>query len=733
MGVNGIFRKRRSVQSDIAHAEAAEVNRFEPSRLPDAHERLAMLNDFEESGLGWFWATDSQGRLTYISDSAARKVGMKRDRLIGSQLTSLFVCDTIAQAEGERPLVFMLNSHSRIVEKSVQLSCDKEIWWSVSAKPKLDSAGNFLGYRGSAKDVTTSRASERDASRLAEYDSLTGLANRHRMVKRLETTLSAYKAAKRSCALIMIDLDRFKQVNDTLGHPAGDELLKQVAQRLLRIVDKRGEIGRLGGDEFQVILPDIDDRGTLGELAARIIQMISQPYSIEGTRAIIGTSAGIAIAPYDGIDSGELAKAADLALYAAKGGGRGQYRFYSSDLKDEAEERREIEEELRDALHRGELEMHYQPFVGAEDHMVKGFEALMRWNHPERGPVSPSQFIPIAEEGNLIIELGKWALRKACEDAKSWPADLRVAVNVSAVQFSMADFPNVVANALALSGLDPRCLELEITESVLVDTDAVNEMIKQLRGLGVRLSLDDFGTGYSSLGYLSKVRFDKIKIDQSFVRGSTEAETSKSAIISAVVSLGRAMDMEITAEGVEAMDELALVKDRGATHVQGYIFCKAITQQEVVEKLASGDFGYEPHGPEKHRSDRRTLLRRVGVIHEDHHYDAVMRNLSKTGAMIEGLLNVPVGTDLVLDLGGGQLAVATVRRSEETVQGVEFETPLISDGADGLVTRHRVSPYALAAAGMPLAALPPGHYQPPDQPKSLPKFMQIELSFGPQN
>jgi hypothetical protein len=193
------------------------------------------------------------------------------------------------------------------------------------------------------------------------------------------------------------------------------------------------------------------------------------------------------------------------------------------------------------------------------------------------------------------------------------------------------------------------------------------------------------------------------------------------------------MDMEITAEGVEAMDELALVKDRGATHVQGYIFCEAITQQEVVEKLASGDFGYEPHGPEKHRSGRRTLLRRVGVIHEDHHYDAVMRNLSKTGAMIEGLLNVPVGTDLVLDLGGGQLAVATVRRSEETVQGVEFETPLISDGADGLVTRHRVSPYALAAAGMPLAALPPGHYQPPNQPKSLPKFMQIELSFGPQN
>src|SRR5690606_20821335 len=239
----------------------------------------------------------------------------------------------------------------------------------------------------------------------------------------------------------------------------------------------------------------------------------------------------------------------------------------------------------------------YQPFVCAADHVVKGFEALMRWNHPERGLISPAQFIPIAEEGNLIVELGKWALRQACEDASKWPADLRVAVNVSAAQFAMEDFPNVVANALGASGLDSRKLELEITESVLVDTDAVNEMIKQLRSLGVRLSLDDFGTGYSSLGYLTKVRFDKIKIDQSFVRGSTEADTSKSAIISAVVSLGRAMDMEITAEGVEAMDELELVKDRGATHIQGYIFSRAISQQEVVDKLASGDLRYEPQGP----------------------------------------------------------------------------------------------------------------------------------------
>ena len=734
MGVSGIFRKRASGLARRGSSDEADRGELDLSNLPGARERLAMLEDFEASGLGWFWATDSEGRLTYLSDSAATMIGLQRSEMIGMAVTELFHSDSAGDIDGERPVGFMLNSRSRIIEKPVRINCGEEIWWAISAKPKLDSTGQFLGYRGSAKDITRSRASERDATRLAEYDSLTGLANRHRMAKRLETTLSAYKAAKRNCALIMIDLDRFKRVNDTLGHPAGDELLKQVAHRLERIVDRNGEIGRLGGDEFQIILPDIDDRGTLGELAARIIQMVSQPYSVEGVRATIGTSVGIAIAPYDGIDSGELTKAADLALYSAKGGGRGQYRFYSSDLKDQAEERREIEEELRDALDRGELEMTYQPFVCAADHVVKGFEALMRWNHPERGLISPAQFIPIAEEGNLIVELGKWALRQACEDASKWSADLRVAVNVSAAQFAMEDFPNVVANALGASGLDSRKLELEITESVLVDTDAVNEMIKQLRSLGVRLSLDDFGTGYSSLGYLTKVRFDKIKIDQCFVRGSTEVDTSKSAIISAVVSLGQAMDMEITAEGIETMDELALVKDRGATHIQGYIFSRAIAQQEVMDKLESGDLRYEPQGPEKHRSDRRTLLRRIGVIHEDHRYDAVLRNLSKTGAMIEGLLHVPMGTELVLDIGGGQLAVCTVRRSEEATQGVEFETPLISDGADGLVTRHRISPYALASAGMPLAALPQGYYQAPDRhghAVSRPRFMQVELSFWP--
>src|SRR5690606_36893535 len=296
------------------------------------------------------------------------------------------------------------------------------------------------------------------------------------------------KAAKRSCALLMLDLDRFKQVNDTLGHPAGDELLSQVAQRLQRIVGAPAEIGRLGGDEFQIIFPDTDDRGKLGEIAKRIIQMISQPYSTEGSRAIIGTSVGIAIAPYDGIEPDELVKAADLALYSAKAGGRGQYRFCSNDLKESAHKSREIEEDLRDALDRGELEMCYQPVVRAADDIVTGFEALMRWNHPERGLISPGVFIPIAEDTDLIDMLGEWALRQACADAAQWPAGLRVAVNVSAHQFSSDNLPGLVAEALASAGLKPHQLELEITESVFMgDADTVDEMFTRLKKLGVKL------------------------------------------------------------------------------------------------------------------------------------------------------------------------------------------------------------------------------------------------------
>jgi len=725
MGLGGIFARKGGDRTDRVRAPGAI----------DASQRLALLDQLEESGLGWFWASDAEGKLSYLSASAASQLGRDPNDLLGTPLSGLFLPEREDDEDrAERPLAFQLRAKNSIFELPVRLAVeDREIWWSINARPQNDDNGDFLGYRGSAKDITAVRESQRDASRMAQYDSLTGLANRHRMTKRLTATLTAYKAAKRSCALMMLDLDRFKQVNDTLGHPAGDELLKQVSQRLERIIAGRGEIGRLGGDEFQVMLPDIDDRGRLGEIANSVIQMVSQPYSLDGSRAIIGTSVGIAIAPYDGIDTDELVSSADLALYAAKGGGRGQYRFFSSELKDGARLRRQIEEDLRDAIQSDQLELHYQPIVQTGDHKVSALEALVRWNHPERGWISPAEFIPVAEETNLINSLGEWVLRRACSDATKWPFSLRVAVNVSAIQFSGTDVPKVVKAALERTGLEPSRLELEITESVFLgDPQGTGIMLKALKKMGVRLALDDFGTGYSSLGYLSNAPLDKIKIDRSFVAGLTEDENNNAAIITAIVSLARALKMETVAEGVEAMDELQLITKLGASHIQGYIFSKALSQDALLERLNDGGLKFDPEGPAKHRADRRSTYRKVGVIHEDHRYEVVMRNLSKSGAGIEGLLDVPLDTPLVLDLGGGQLAVSKVVRSEGYSQGLEFEQNLISDGAEGLCTRHRISPYALAAAGMPLAALPPGSYLPPnirdDGPKSRPAFLQVDLA-----
>lgn len=728
----------------------------EPVSVPDAEaiaakvasikvsdrERLQMLDSFEQSNIAWFWATDAHHNLTYLSPAAVGQFDINR-KLIGEPLADLF--KTVSQEHDDaetKPISYIVSSRSSFAGQTVNLRGETTAsgggkWWVLTGRAQFDRRQEFIGYRGIAEDITDSYEEQLQSARLAEFDSLTGLANRHRMTRRLQASLNAYRIEKRSCALLMLDLDRFKAVNDSLGHPAGDELLRQVASRLQSIAPGGAEIGRLGGDEFQLIIPDLDDRGKLGEIASRLIQMISQPYSVEGSRAIIGTSVGIAVAPYDGIESSELVKAADLALYAAKGGGRGQFRFYSNDLRESAEDRREIEEELRDAIHAEALEVHYQPQVCAKDNTVRGFEALVRWNHAEHGAISPATFIPIAEDSNLIEELGAWVLQKACQDAALWPGELRVSVNVSARQFLNENLPKVVEKALDASGLDPAQLELEITESVFMgDLGLADAMFAALKKIGVKLALDDFGTGFSSLSYLSKAPFDKIKIDQSFVRGCTEKDHSNHAIITAIATLAKALGMTTTADGVEAMDELAVISDIKVDLIQGFIFSRAVPQETVLEKLSTGEMRYEAVGPARHRSQRRTVYRRIGVVHEDHHYIAMLRDLSRTGAKIEGLLEVPIGTELVLDLGEGQLVVGKVRRSQDATQGLEFETPLVTDGAGGLCTRHRVSPYMLAAAGIPLQALPRGHHlaavaaASPGSANSRPRFLQVEVGVG---
>jgi len=674
--------------------------------MPNLHTReaLLLLQNYEESGRGWFWSTDTKGRLTYITDAVARLMGRSSGELLGTPLTDLFLPPE-SHGERQRTLPFLLTRQSKFDDLPLRSAFEgDDRWWAISGRPHHDDRGNFCGYRGSGTDITAQRRSAEDASRLALYDSLTGLANRFHISKKLDTTLAAFSQQQRSCAIMLLDLDRFKQVNDTLGHPAGDALLKQVAERLLKIVGDKEMVSRLGGDEFQIILPDIEDRGRLGDMAADIIGSLSQPYSVEGSRCIIGASVGVAIAPFDGQSSEDLVRNADLALYAAKGNGRGRFRFYSSDLHQSAEDRRALEEDLRDALARGQMELTYQPVVNAKSNMVTGVEALLRWNHPDRGPISPALFIPIAEEANLIWPLGEWVLRKACEDAARWPGDLRVAVNVSAIQFANGDLPKIITSALSNAGLPADRLELEITESVfLADSSETARMFTALKALGVRLALDDFGTGYSSLGYLQSAPFDKIKIDQSFVRGATVKGSRNAAIIAAIVALAEALDMETTAEGIESLDQLDLIRKLNVSHVQGYVYSKPVANAELVEHTEGGAWTIKPSGPARQRNDRFQMFRKVHAIHDNHRYAVVIRNLSRTGAFIEGILDVPVGTQFVIDFGEGQLATATVRRSINHQQGIEFEQSMVSDGNGGLCTRHRVSPYLIAAASQQAA------------------------------
>lgn len=676
-----------------------------------SQQRLALFASFEGSGAGWFWTTDAEGNLTYLSEKTAELFAKTAAEMIGTPFVSLFRRSVGREESNQRSLPLTMGGQKAFAGLTARAGIPgTEIVWSLSGQPQFAADGAFMGYQGFGMVETTTEGGATPAANSEDHDPLTGLVSRQRMVHRLNSLLAAFRAAQRSCALLVIDLDQFGEVNDKLGRSAGDDLLREVGQRLRASVDSHCEIARVGADEFQIILPDIDDRGRLGEIAKKLITMIAQPYSLAGGRTVVGASVGVAVAPYDGINREELVRSASIALEAAQSRGGGQFSFYSNDLQSDAESRARLAGELGEALGKGEISLRYQPIVNVADDGIAGFEALMRWDHPERGQVPTAEFLPLAHENGLILQLGEWALRKACEDAQQWPDKLRVVVNVSSAELANEGFPRIVASAIANSSLPPERLELDLDESVfLSECGATDETIKTLRKLGVRLALDEFGTGLLSFEHLSRMPFDSVKIDRGFLRGAVKPDSRNAAVIGAMIALADAMGMDTVMEGVEALDELDLVRAKGVKAVQGTVYCAAMPQDEVCQRLRDGHI-LSPTGPSLQREERRTLFRKLHVIHEDHCYDVTLRNLSRTGAMIEGLADVPVGTEFVLDFGEGQLAVATVRRSFEDMQGLEFEQSLVDDGAGGLCTRHRVSPYALAAAGMPLAMLPPGQY-----------------------
>jgi diguanylate cyclase (GGDEF)-like protein/PAS domain S-box-containing protein len=443
------------------------------------------------------------------------------------------------------------------------------------------------GWVATFEDITEWQRAQAQITHMARHDALTNLPNRTLFREQLEQALRLAKRGNK-LAVLCLDLDHFKDINDSLGHPIGDALLMEVGRRLASCIREGDTVSRLGGDEFAIVqLCGSDDANPAVLLASRIVEEISAPYDVGGHQLVIGVSVGISLAPDDGRNPDELLKKADLALYRAKADGRGTYRFFEAGMDARAQARRLLELDMRAALPRGEFEMHYQPIRDVAAETIVACEALVRWRHPMRGLIPPGNFIPLAEETGLIIQIGEWVLRTACRDAAAWPNDIGVAVNLSPVQFKNPNLVLQVMNALAQSGLPAHRLELEITESVLLqNSEATLSTLHALRGNGVRISLDDFGTGYSSLSYLRSFPFDKIKIDRSFVEDVTSREDSL-AIVRAVAGLGRSLGIATTAEGVETIAQLDVLRREGCTQAQGYLFSKPCPAAEVRRLFTS--------------------------------------------------------------------------------------------------------------------------------------------------
>jgi diguanylate cyclase (GGDEF)-like protein len=449
----------------------------------------------------------------------------------------------------------------------------------ISLKVGPTSEGGWVDV---LEDITEQRRQEAQIEHMAHHDALTGLPNRVQLRDRLKRAIEGTRSGDTTAVVHFLDLDRFKAINDTLGHPSGDALLKLVAERLGKCVRATDFVARFGGDEFVVLQISKSPLDEVPALAARLIEVISVPYRLDEHQAAVGVSIGIAVAPKTGANAESLLMQADLALYRSKENGRGIYTFFEEEMNTRAHERRELEQDLRSALSKGEFEVNYQPIVSLESNEICGLEALLRWRHPTRGVISPVEFIPLAEETGLIGDIGEWVLRQACTEAVRWPVHVKMAVNLSPVQFKNKNLVALVSDAIREAGIKPQRLELEITESVLLhDSESTIHALRQIQGLGVRIAMDDFGTGYSSLSYLRQFPFDKIKIDRSFVGNLTSGEGNSLAIVRAISDLGRALGLTITAEGVETLHQREMVRLEGCTEMQGYLFSAAQPPEDL--------------------------------------------------------------------------------------------------------------------------------------------------------
>lgn len=580
--------------SCLANGRSFVMHRSVESELAEKDEVVSLLlREFEESGGDWMWQIDASKCLTHVSPRFAYALGLQPEQLEAKPILEILAGDSWEAGNFSaalRVLADKLKNRENFSDLILPVQVGGESrWWELSASPRFDETGSFLGFRGVGSDVTEAHRSADKINRMARYDTLTGLPNRLHITEALGEAMVEADRWRGRCAFLMIDLDRFKAVNDTLGHPVGDRLLTRVAERLRSIMTDNEVCGRLGGDEFAVVVKDANDPQRLAKFSQNIIDTLSRPYEVDQHTLYIGASVGTATGPRDGRTVETLIRSADLALYRSKDVGGGAVHCYEPQLHVHAEERRVIEIALRKALERNEFEVHYQPVVNAESGAVESFEALLRWTNPELGPVSPAKFVPVAEDTRLIAPIGDWVLRTACAEAATWPSTIRVAVNVSAEQLTDVNFVTSVVQALSQSGLQPQRLELEVTESVFMREGTVAlQILDQLMALGVRLALDDFGTGYSSLGYLSKTKFNTIKVDRSFVQGAARNAPESLAIIRAVVALADSLGMVTTAEGVETEEEYRMICQLGCRKIQGYLFGRPMPAADARRLLSDG-------------------------------------------------------------------------------------------------------------------------------------------------
>ena len=553
--------------------------------LRERHQAEARLADFADASSDWMWEMDPDLRFRLVGGNpppAARRFAERMKDGLSRETGDDAMSD---EAWGRHWADIGRKKPFRGLRFRVVVEGGESRYLQLGGKPVSDAEGRFAGYRGTGADVTSEVAAEARARHLALHDPLSGLPNRILLRDRLQQAIAIATRRGELAALLCLDLDRFKEVNETLGHAAGDQLITAVAARLQGAVRESDTVARIGGDEFAIVQIGVPDSDQLAAICQRLLQQVASPVELGGHQFLVSASIGVALIPLHGTRAEELLRNADIALYRAKEEGRSTFCLYQPEMGEALQGRKALEAELRHALAAGELELHYQPQIEAGTRRLVGVEALLRWHHPERGEILPGEFLPHAEASGLILPLGEWVLRTACRQALAWPG-MRMSVNLSAAQFRRRDLADVVRRVLEETGLEPRRLELEITENALLhDPQGAFEVLAGLREQGVRVAIDDFGTGYSSFSYLQRFTFDKIKIDRSFVARLGQADDSQ-AIVRAIIGLGRNLGLSTCAEGVETLDQQAVLAEEGCVELQGYLFSRPLGVAEIDDLIA---------------------------------------------------------------------------------------------------------------------------------------------------